>query len=378
MKKRLVAMLLVVALSVGLLASTVSAAGIFEPSHMFGNIVHAQLEDLHHCGKYTCPHTVCACGKHYSCVYHSCTSHVCGTLTCTTHSKCSVVGCTKPSCVPHTHEKPGCTIPGCVHPICTKPGCTSHYTCTDPKCPIAHEVKFVTDGGTLYAPVKVYEHGDFLLYSYVPTKVGYTFGGWYYDIGCTKPVVDFKPTCDTTLYAKWLAEYGAFQDVPANSYFYNATCWANKCGVLPTAQFFNPNQACTRADMITFLWRAAGSPQSKLTYMPFSDVSEKAVCYEAVKWALEKGITKGTNNLMFRPYETVTRAEVITFLYRYAGVTTTAANPYTDVAEGDWFFDAVRWADSQKITNGTNNLMFRPYDECTRAQVLTFLHRYFS
>lgn len=293
MKKRLIAMLLVVALSVGLLATTVSAAGLFEPSHMFGNIVHAQLEDLHHCGKYNCSHAVCACGKHYSCVYHSCPYFVA--------------------------TKPGCTKPDCKHPICTKPGCTNHYLCTDPNCPIAHEVKFVTDGGTLYAPIKVYENGDFLLYSYVPTKVGYAFGGWYYDIACTKPVVDFKPTCDVTLYAKWLAEYGAFQDVPSNSYFYNATCWANKCGVLPTARFFNPNEACTRADMVTFLWRAAGSPKSKLTYMPFTDVSEKAVCYEAVKWALEAGITKGTNNLMFRPYDDCTRAQVLTFLHRYFG-----------------------------------------------------------
>ena len=295
-------------------------------------------------------------------------------------------GCTKPSCVPHTHEKPVCTIPGCVHPICTKPGCTSHYTCTDPKCPIAHEVKFYTDGGTLFAPITVYENGDFSLYTYVPVKTGFTFGGWYYDLGCTKPVPHtFKPTCDVVLYAKWLSStdpiVGAmlpYMDVPLNSYFYNAVTWANHCGVASNSKYFSPEAACTRADMLTFLWRAAKSPRSNLTYMPFTDVKEGAYYYEAVKWALEAGITKGTNNLKFRPNEVVTRAEVVTMLYRYSNAKVSAENPYTDVAANDWFYDAVRWADANGITKGTNNLKFRPYDDCTRGQVLTFLHRYFN
>ena len=93
--------------------------------------------------------------------------------------------------------------------------------------------------------------------------------------------------------------------------------------------------------MVMFLWRAAGSPNSKLTYMPFTDVAEKAAYYEAVQWALEAGITKGTNNLKFRPNETVNRAEVVTFLFRYSHSTTSAVNPYTDVTADDWFYDAV-------------------------------------
>jgi len=355
MKKRLFALVLVLVLVIGMIP--MAAAAIIEPSSALELIIRGNLNESR--------------------------TQLCGTLHCTKHV-CTTANCKIPSCVPHTCTKPTtCTKPGCIHPICTKPGCGLHYTCTDPHCPIAHEVKFYTDGGTLFAPVTVYENGDFSLYTYVPVKFGYTFGGWYYDLGCTKPVVNFKPTCDTILYAKWLANTDPivsamlpYMDVPVSSYFYNAVQWANQRGVAASAKYFNPEDTCTRADMITFLWRAEGSPKSNLTYMPFTDVKEGAYYYEAVQWALEAGITKGTNNLKFRPSEIVSRGEVVTMLFRCAEAKAAGENPYTDVSADDWFYDAVRWADANGITKGTNNLKFRPYDDCTRAQVLTFLHRY--
>ena len=334
MKKRLIAMLLVVVLSVSLLATTVSASAAFTHSSAWDLIQKANHNKHGICADLTC---------HYC---HPCKDDHCGIC----------------------------------HPICWDDdwcGKCHSYSCSHIK-----SLTFDTNGGNAMPKVYAYKGTTISLAGYTPTRLGYDFGGWYSDKSLNTRVYSVTLDTNETVYAKWEPTiYTAlipFLDIPVNSYYYNATCWANQCGVAPSAQYFKPDAACTRGDMITFLWRAAGSPQSKLTYMPFTDVSEKAACYEAVQWALEMGITKGTNNLKFRPNETVNRAEVITFLYRYSKDTTTAANPYTDVAEGDWFYDAVRWADSWGITKGTNNLMFRPYDECTRAQVLTFLHRYFG
>ncbi len=282
MKKRILALVLVLCLSVGLLATVASASAIFTPSSAADLIVRA--EHNSHCRDKNC---------HYCnpCHSHSCTI------------------CYKPTCSGWYNNRYWCSD-------CGKYDC-DHYWCST-----CHK----------------------------------------YDCTHLKAVSIKIP----------------FLDVQVNYYYYDAACWANKCGVVNETKYLNPDKACSRADMITFLWRAAGSPKSALTYMPFTDVSESAYYCEAVQWALEAGITKGTNNLKFRPYETVTRAEVLTFLYRYAGVTTSAKNPYTDVSENDWFYDAVRWADSCRITNGTNNLQFRPYDTCTRSQALTFLYRYFG
>ena len=334
MKKRLIAMLLVVVLSVSLFATVASASALFTPSSAAELIVRA-----HH-------------NQHGICADKTC--HVC--------YPCKDTHC------------------GTCYPICwddTWCGKCHGYSCSHVKA-----LSFSTNGGAAIPTVYAYTGTTIDLSGYTPTRLGFEFVGWYSNKTLTTKVTSVTLNISTTVYAKWAPTPYAvlipFLDIPVNSYYYNATCWANQCGVVPSAQYFKPDAPCTRADMLTFLWRAAGSPQSKLTYMPFTDVSEKAACYEAVQWALEKGITKGTNNLKFRPNETVTRAEVITFLYRYSGATTTANNPYTDVAADDWFYDAVRWADSLRITNGTNNLQFRPYDECTRAQVLTFLHRYFG
>lgn len=172
-----------------------------------------------------------------------------------------------------------------------------------------------------------------------------------------------------------------FTDVANDSYYYNAVAWAVAGGVTEgtSATTFSPKDICTRAQMVTFLWRAMGSPEPTSTTCPFTDVSADAYYYKAVLWAAEKGITEGTSDTTFSPNDTVTRAQVVTLEWRAAGKpAATAANPFKDVASGTYYEDAVLWAVAQKITEGTSNTTFSPVDPCTRAQIVTFLYRYLA
>ena len=169
-----------------------------------------------------------------------------------------------------------------------------------------------------------------------------------------------------------------FIDVPAGSYYEDAVIWAVDKGITAgtSATTFNPNGICTRAQAVTFLWRAAGSPAAKSAVMPFTDVKAGSYYYEAVLWAVENGITKGTSDTMFSPDATCTRAQIVTFLWRSqkspaAGM----ANPFADVAADTYYIDAVLWAVKHNITVGTTFSIFSPDEECTRAQIVTFLYR---
>ena len=142
-----------------------------------------------------------------------------------------------------------------------------------------------------------------------------------------------------------------------------------------TATTFSPNNACTRAQMVTFLWRAAGEPEPETTVNPFTDVSESAYYYEAVLWAVEQGITNGTTATTFAPNATVTRGQTVTFLWRNAGSPATGNGSFTDVAAEAFYASAVAWAVSEGITNGTTATTFSPNSNCTRAQIVTFLYR---
>ncbi len=170
-----------------------------------------------------------------------------------------------------------------------------------------------------------------------------------------------------------------FVDVADDAYYYEPVLWAvgNEITNGVDATHFAPNAACTRAQMVTFLWRAAGSPVVEDVENPFSDVKADAYYYNAVMWAVSTGVTKGTSATTFSPNATVTRAQVVTFLYRYDGEkAATSENPFADVAEGAYYYNAVLWAVENGVTTGKTATSFAPNDDCTRAQIVTFMYRY--
>ena len=168
-----------------------------------------------------------------------------------------------------------------------------------------------------------------------------------------------------------------FTDVAMEAYYYDAVRWAVESDVTQgvTATTFQPGAACTRAQTVTFLWRAAGCPSPKTTANPFTDVSESDYCYEAVLWAAENGITGGTTATTFSPGMVCTRAQVVTFLYRYSGGETVSGGSFGDVAADAYYADAVAWAVANGITNGTTAATFSPDTPVSRAQAVTFLYR---
>ncbi len=169
-----------------------------------------------------------------------------------------------------------------------------------------------------------------------------------------------------------------FIDVPSNAYYHDAVEWAVKNGVTTgtSATTFSPNMSCTRAQMVTFLWRDAGSPAPKSKIMPFTDVSSGAYYYDAVLWAIENGITVGTSPATFSPNAVVTRGQTVTFLHRAAGSpTVSTSGSFTDVSADAYYAGAVEWAVNRGVTNGTGDKQFSPYANCTRAQIVTFMYR---
>ena len=170
-----------------------------------------------------------------------------------------------------------------------------------------------------------------------------------------------------------------FQDVPDDAYYFEAVNWAVANNVTngTSETTFSPNVGCTRAQVVTFLWRAAGQPEPTEGTNPFTDVKEGTYYYKAVLWAVEKGITNGTSETTFDPDETCTRGQIVTFLWRREGkpAPTGANNPFADVKPSAYFGSAVLWAVEKGITNGTSETTFEPNEDCTRAQVVTFLFR---
>ncbi len=169
-----------------------------------------------------------------------------------------------------------------------------------------------------------------------------------------------------------------FSDVPADSYCAKAVDWAvaNDVTKGTTETTFSPDTACTRAQAVTLLWRAAGCPEPTLTKNPFTDLSSDSFCYKAVLWAYEKGITLGTTATTFAPNAAITRAQAVTFMYRAAGSPKVSGNNvFTDVDSGSFCFSAVLWAAENGITLGTTAATFSPNAGCTRGQLVTFLYR---
>ena len=176
-----------------------------------------------------------------------------------------------------------------------------------------------------------------------------------------------------------LSDIVTFTDVPANAYYADAVTWTVRNGVTKgtTETTFSPNASCTRAQAVTFLWRAAGSPEPASTRNPFTDVKSDAYYYKAVLWAVEKGITVGTTDTTFSPNATCTRAQIVTFLWRDSGSEAVqTAVPFEDVKRGMYYYNAVTWAVKNGITSGTTATAFSPNNDCTRAQIVTFLYRF--
>lgn len=249
-------------------------------------------------------------------------------------------------------------------------GAVSTYTLT-----------FDTNGGSAIDKITKDSGTTIDLAAYKPTRAGYTFAGWFSDKALTKAVTSVKLTANTTVYAKWTQSGTAqnpFVDVKEGAYYYDAVLWAveQKITSGTSATTFSPDASCTRAQMVTFLWRAAGSPKVENGKNPFADVKADAYYYDAVLWAVEKGVTSGTSATTFSPDATVTRGQTVTFLYRNAGSPEVSGTmPFTDVEADAYYAKAVQWAVQQKITTGTSETTFSPMSDCTRGQIVTFLYR---
>ena len=266
---------------------------------------------------------VCSCGSSYKTDYTAALGHDYKNGLCT---RC---GAKDPSA--HTHDYKAVVTA----PTCTERGYTT-YTCS--VC------------------------GDSYKGSYVDP-----LGHDYKNGTCTRCGVkdpNYKPRAD-------------FVDVAAGSYCYDAVQWAVANGITngTDTTHFSPNAGCTRGQVVTFLWRAAGEPTVGGN-VGFVDVAPGSYCYEAVKWAVANGITKGTDATHFSPNETCTRGQVVTFMYRAEGEPAVGGNVgFVDVAAGSYCYNAVQWAVANGITKGTDATHFSPNATCTRGQVVTFLYR---
>lgn len=169
----------------------------------------------------------------------------------------------------------------------------------------------------------------------------------------------------------------SFTDVASSAYYADAVAWAVEKGITvgTSTTTFSPDAPCTRAQIVTFLWRAAGSPRVSGS-SPFTDVAPDSYYYDAVQWAVAQGITAGTSENTFSPDAACTRAQAVTFLYCYEGSPAISGNnAFTDVASGAYYSNAVRWASNKGVAVGTGTATFSPSATCTRSQIVTFLYR---
>lgn len=190
------------------------------------------------------------------------------------------------------------------------------------------------------------------------------------------------PSGKVTVSAAFKAAAPAFEnpftDVPSGAYYEDAVIWAVKKDITSgtSATTFNPDGSCTRAQAVTFLWRAAGSPEPKSAAMPFTDIPAGSYFEKAVLWAVENGITKGTSDTTFSPDASCTRAQIVTFLWRAGGSPAVSGNSaFSDVASDAYYAAAVAWAEKNGVTGGIGGGLFGSDNTCTRAQIVTFLHR---
>ena len=250
--------------------------------------------------------------------------------------------------------------------------------------PIQYDVSVLNDGnGKAFAsPAKA--AADTAITLTATPNAGYHFKAWRVILGGVT-ITDNKftmPAEDVEVQAVFEKDAPIskhpFLDVPAGAYYEDAVVWAVGKGITSgtNATTFDPNGTCTRAQAVTFLWRAAGSPTPKTKLMPFPDVPVGSYYWNAVLWAIEQGITEGTSYLTFSPNDSCTRAQIVTFLWRAKGNPSVSGNaPFTDVAPDAYYAAAVTWAEKNGITGGIGNGLFGSNNTCTRAQIVTFLYR---
>ena len=250
--------------------------------------------------------------------------------------------------------------------------------------PIQYDVSVLNDGnGKAFAsPAKA--AADPAITLTATPNAGYHFKAWRVILGGVT-ITDNKftmPAEDVEVQAVFEKDAPIskhpFLDVPAGAYYEDAVVWAVGKGITSgtNATTFDPNGTCTRAQAVTFLWRAAGSPTPKTKLMPFPDVPVGSYYWNAVLWAIEQGITEGTSYLTFSPNDSCTRAQIVTFLWRAKGNPAVSGNaPFTDVAPDAYYAAAVTWAEKNGITGGIGNGLFGSNNTCTRAQIVTFLYR---
>lgn len=270
----------------------------------------------------------------------------------------------------HVHTYEGYTVTA---PTCTEPGYTTHK-CTS--CDYSYNDSYIEPLGHNYTEEVTKPTCTERGYTtYTCSVCGDSYKSDYKDaLGhdykngtCTRCGVkdpNYKPQAN-------------FTDVAAGSYCYDAVQWAVANGITngTDATHFSPNEGCTRGQVVTFLWRAAGEPVVSGN-VGFVDVAPGSYCYEAVKWAVANGITKGTDATHFSPNATCTRGQVVTFMYRAEGEPAVGgSNGFVDVAAGSYCYNAVQWAVANGITKGTDATHFSPNATCTRGQVVTFLYR---
>ena len=170
----------------------------------------------------------------------------------------------------------------------------------------------------------------------------------------------------------------SFADVPKGAFYYDAVNWAVENDITQGmgGGLFQPGGVCNRAQAVTFLWRLEGKPSAS-GESTFSDVQNGSWYADAVAWAVGRNITNGMGGGIFKPSGTCNRAQIVTFLWRYAGMPdANGDNPFTDVPDGEWYAEAVAWAVEEGITNGLTETTFGPHASCNRAQIVTFLYRY--
>ena len=250
--------------------------------------------------------------------------------------------------------------------------------------PIQYDISVLNDGNgkSFASPAKA--AADTAITLTATPNAGYHFKAWRVILGGVT-ITDNKftmPAEDVEVQAVFEKDAPIskhpFLDVPAGAYYEDAVVWAVGKGITSgtNATTFDPNGTCTRAQAVTFLWRAAGSPTPKTKLMPFPDVPVGSYYWNAVLWAIEQDITEGTSYLTFSPNDSCTRAQIVTFLWRSKGNPAVSGNaPFTDVAPDAYYAAAVTWAEKNGITGGIGNGLFGSNNTCTRAQIVTFLYR---
>ena len=307
----------------------------------------------------------CNCGNSYNDDYEAASGHKYGTWYTYTAATCTKVGEKRSDCA-NCDAYQSDTIAVIAHSF-SKYVSDGNATCTKDgtktaKCDNCSLTDTVADAGT---------------------KLGHSWGAWEETKAATSAAEGEEmrscDRCGDSEFRTIPKLTHPFVDVPAGKFYEVPVIWAVNNDITNGIDetHFAPDNICNRGQVVTFLWRAAGSPEPTSSYNPFTDVKEGKFYYKAVLWAVEEGITKGTSATTFSPNDNCTRGHVATFLWRTLGEpnASSSANPFTDVAQGKFYYDAVLWAAETGVTTGMTATTFEPNRACTRGQIVTFLYR---